>query len=767
MKKDLKAGNDLAKEKEKSLYYKALNDIANQIHAAKDIDEILITLKDNILSLFDVDRITIYVVDGKKKEIFSRFKAGDIPQEIRVPINNKSIAGYTANTAQIISVVDAYDPHELAMINKDISFDRTWDTKHEYKTTQILSVPIFFKKYVIGVLQLINKKNGNHFTLEDQSCAAEMAKILGIAFYNQNKLAKQKAKQTKFNYLVKNLVITEKELERAVASSRVKGKTIESVLINDLKVKKEEVGQALADYYRCEYIPFSNNFPIPQELLSNLKPVYLRSNLWVPLARENGTVRVVVDNPERLDKIDSIKSLIPAENYELAVGLKEDIIQFLDYFYGTHSEKEEGSIDELLGKLETPETEELEAGADFLTENDNTIVQLVNKIIKDAYARNCSDIHIEPYPGKAGAEIRFRVDGNCQLYQTIPYNYKQAILSRIKIMAELDITERRKPQDGKISLKKFSPLDIELRVATVPTSSGQEDVVLRILAAGETIPLDQLGMSERDYDVFINMIQKPYGIILVVGPTGSGKTTTLHAALGYINKPETKIWTAEDPVEITQRGLRQVQVSPKIGFGFAAAMRAFLRADPDVIMVGEIRDQETASISIEASLTGHLVLTTLHTNSAPETIVRLLDMGMDSFNFSDALIGILGQRLVRTLCKDCKEPYHPSHGEYDALSRSYDADLSSAGFPYRDDLVLYRPSGCDKCNHTGYRGRTGLIELLEATAEVKQLIQTKATVEALRDQGIRDGMTTLMQDGIRKVLLGLTDMQQVRKVCLR
>jgi len=767
MKKDPKTGNVNVTENEKLLYYKALNDIANQIHAAKDIDEILISLKDSILALFDADRITIYVVDSKTKEIFSRFKAGNIPQEIRVPINNKSIAGYTANTAQIANIVDAYDPQKLTMINKDISFDRTWDTKHNYKTTQILSVPVFFKKYVIGVLQLINKKNGNHFTREDQNSAVEMANILGIAFYNQNKLSKQQAKQSKFNYLVKNLIVTEKELEKAVAVARAQGKTLESVLINDLKVKKEEVGQALADYYNCQYIPFSNSVPIPQDLLSHLKPVYLRSNLWVPLARENGTVRVVVDNPERLDKIDSIRSLIPAEHYELAVGLKEDIIQFLDYFYGTHSEKEEGSIDELLGKLETPETEEFEGGADLLTENDNAIVQLVNKIIKDAYSKNCSDIHIEPYPGKAGAEIRFRVDGQCQLYQTIPYNYKQAIVSRIKIMAELDITERRKPQDGKINLKKFSPLDIELRVATVPTSAGQEDVVLRILATGEPMALDRLGMSERDYNLFLEMIQKPYGIILVVGPTGSGKTTTLHAALRYLNRPETKIWTAEDPVEITQRGLRQVQVSPKIGYGFAAAMRAFLRADPDVIMVGEIRDQETASTSIEASLTGHLVLTTLHTNSAPETIVRLLDMGMDSFNFSDALIGILGQRLVRTLCKDCKEPYHPSQQEYDALSRSYDADLSAVGFPYHDDLVLYRASGCDKCNHTGYRGRTGLIELLEATAELKQLIQSKATVEALREQSIRDGMTTLMQDGIRKVLLGMTDMQQVRKVCLR
>jgi len=767
MKHDLKAPKGVRKEKEKLLYYKALNDIANQIHAARDIDEILITLKDSILSLFDADRVTIYVVDGKTREIFSRFKVGDIPREIRVPIDNKSIAGYTANVAQIVNIANAYDEHELAMINKDISFDRSWDDNYDYVTCQILSIPIFFKKYVIGVFQLINKKGGDRFTLEDQNSAVEMAKILGIAFYNQNKLSKMRAKQTKFGYLLRNHIISEKDLQRAIEMARTKDTTVESVIINEMKVEKREVGQSFADYYHCQYIPFNPNYPIPQDLLSKLKPVYLRSNLWVPLAREDGTVTVLVDNPQQLDKIDSIKSLIPAKHYELAVGLKEDIIRFLEYFYGTPAEHEEGSIDELLGKLETPEAVEPEETADLLSENDNAIVQLVNKIIKDAYTKSSSDIHIEPYPGKEGAEIRLRVDGNCQLYQTIPYNYKKAVVSRLKIMADLDITERRKPQDGKISLRKFTPLDIELRVATVPTSAGQEDVVLRLLGAGEPMPLDGIGMNERDHKLFLDMIQKPYGIILVVGPTGSGKTTTLHAALGHLNRPERKIWTAEDPVEITQRGLRQVQVSPKIGLDFAAAMRAFLRADPDVIMVGEIRDRETATIAIEASLTGHLVLTTLHTNSAPETIVRLLDMGMDPFNFSDALIGILGQRLVRTLCGDCKEPYHPGRNEYDTLVRSYEGDFDRLGFNYNDSLMLCRARGCEQCSNTGYRGRTSLIELLEATDEVKSLIQSRSTVHALRDQGIKDGMTTLMQDGIRKIFLGLTDIKQVRKVCLR
>jgi type II secretory ATPase GspE/PulE/Tfp pilus assembly ATPase PilB-like protein len=251
-----------------------------------------------------------------------------------------------------------------------------------------------------------------------------------------------------------------------------------------------------------------------------------------------------------------------------------------------------------------------------------------------------------------------------------------------------------------------------------------------------------------------------------VGPTGSGKTTTLHSALAYINKPETKIWTAEDPVEITQKGLRQVQVQPKIGFTFAAAMRSFLRADPDVIMVGEMRDHETVATGIEASLTGHLVFSTLHTNSAPETITRLLDMGMDPFNFADALIGILAQRLVKTFCA-CKKPYHPNQAEYNQLVRTYDGDFQALGFAYSDKLVLFQANGCEKCDQTGYKGRTGIMELLEGTDKMKNLIQTRAVMEAIREQAVKDGMTTLMQDGIRKVTLGVTDLKQVRKVCIK
>jgi type II secretory ATPase GspE/PulE/Tfp pilus assembly ATPase PilB-like protein len=308
---------------------------------------------------------------------------------------------------------------------------------------------------------------------------------------------------------------------------------------------------------------------------------------------------------------------------------------------------------------------------------------------------------------------------------------------------------------------------IELRVATIPTSGGNEDVVMRILAASKPIPLEKMGFLERNITEFKAILAKPYGICLVVGPTGSGKTTTLHSALGYINKIERKIWTAEDPVEITQPGLRQVQVHPKIDFTFAVAMRSFLRADPDVIMVGEMRDHETAAIGIEASLTGHLVFSTLHTNSAPETIIRLIDMDIDPFNFADALLGIMAQRLVRTLCK-CKETYTPTQEEFAELMQAYGLDdWQKLGVSYSPTFQLARPKGCSKCGKTGYKGRMGIHELLVGSDEVKRLVQKRSGVEELRNQGRAEGMTSLLQDGIQKILQGHTDFKQVRAVCMK
>jgi type II secretory ATPase GspE/PulE/Tfp pilus assembly ATPase PilB-like protein len=383
--------------------------------------------------------------------------------------------------------------------------------------------------------------------------------------------------------------------------------------------------------------------------------------------------------------------------------------------------------------------------------------------------------------------IRFRRDGSLAPYIEIPASYRNALIARIKIMCDLDISEKRKPQDGKIKFKKYGPLDIELRVATIPSSGGMEDVVMRILAAGEPIPMAQLGILPHNLQRLIEVVEKPYGIFFVCGPTGSGKTTTLHSVLHYLNRPETKIWTAEDPVEITQKGLRQVQVNRKAGMDFATVMRAFLRADPDIIMVGEMRDKETVSIGLEASLTGHLVFATLHTNSAPESIVRLLDMGMDPFNFADALLGILAQRLAKRLCTNCKVAYQPEAEEIQSMLNEYctellatpefqiDVDIAKQKVlkkwqkNYADEqgnFTLYRPAGCEKCVG-GYKGRVGLHELMVGTDGIKKLIQEHARVAQLFTEALSDGMLTLKMDGMEKVLSGIMDMKQVRVVCIK
>jgi type II secretory ATPase GspE/PulE/Tfp pilus assembly ATPase PilB-like protein len=412
-----------------------------------------------------------------------------------------------------------------------------------------------------------------------------------------------------------------------------------------------------------------------------------------------------------------------------------------------------------------------------IEQSDNTLVRLINSMILEAYQQGASDIHIEPYPGRQKLKIRFRIDGKMRPYLELPASYRSALIARIKIMCDLDISEKRKAQDGKINFAKFGGLKLELRVATIPTTHGLEDVVMRILASSRTMALADVGLSPRNLKLFTQAIERPYGMVLCVGPTGSGKTTTLHSALHHLNKPERKIWTAEDPVEITQHGLRQIQVNPKIGWSFATSLRALLRADPDVIMVGEIRDQETAEIAVEASLTGHLVMSTLHTNTAAETITRLIDLGLDPFSFSDSILAVMAQRLVRRLCQHCVQRHDMTADELEQLTVDYQSSLAQ-GDALRDTAKLHQlwrdtygkngqlqsahAHGCDKCGRTGFRGRLGIHELLVVSPELRHMIQVRSRSEDLLQQALLEGMRTLRQDGIEKVLMGQSSLAEVR-----
>jgi type II secretory ATPase GspE/PulE/Tfp pilus assembly ATPase PilB-like protein len=742
--------------------------LIDRIHAAKTLDSIFLELQGEILAFLDAERMTLYAIDQDKKELYSKFLALDAMKEIRVPISEKSVAGYVAMSKVTVNITDAYDAAELGRVSPKLHFDGSWDKRTGFRTAQILAMPILNEsRATLGVIQLLNKKHGARFTKDDEAGVARLAKTLGIAFHNQQQIGQRRV--GKFDYLLSQGLVSQEEVNAAIAAARSKQTDVETILLEQFKVPKGELGTSLSQFYKVPFIAFDEKVIPPPDLMRDLKLEFLKRNLWLPIKREDNATIVLIDNPQDLQKVDSIHQLMRAHTVKLAVGLRKDIAQFLQAAGGELSNKDSmGNILTALGDEARSGPEEEVTGSGDLDENDSAVIRLANQVIVDAFKSRASDIHIEPYGAQKDTMIRLRVDGGCHEYQRIPGAYRRAIVARIKIMAMLDIAERRKPQDGKIKFRLPDNREIELRVATLPTQGGNEDVVMRILAASEPISLDKLGMTDRNLRELKSAAEKPYGLILCVGPTGSGKTTTLHSVLGYINKPDRKIWTAEDPVEITQYGLRQVQVQPKIGFTFANAMRAFLRADPDVIMVGEMRDEETAQTGIEASLTGHLVFSTLHTNSAVETVIRLLDMGLDPFNFADALLCVLAQRLVKRLCLECREEYHPAQDEFDAMAEGYGREpLAALGVEYDSDFVLYRGKGCANCNNTGYRGRAGIHELLVASDEMKKLIQTKARVAEMLGVAKTAGMTTLMQDGILKSLEGLTDFRQVKAVAIK
>lgn len=754
-------------------YRKRLMDKINELHSADNLNTILLHIKDSIAALFNADRITIYLADAKRNLLISKVLSGTEVKQIVVPIADASLSGFCALSGTVVNIRDAYDDHELHMINSNLKFDKSWDQKTGYTTHQVLCVPMKFQRTLIGVIQIINNKNNVPFNDTDITYALELATSLSIAIHNIYRLqvtTKIIRQRSRYNYLLDKNIIDEKAIEKASAHPDVSKFGLDAVLMREFKVPREELAKALSLFFGTEFIKYDPATPVmEEELLKRVKPDRLMKEWWVPFKVENSVLSIIMDDPTDLGRQDMIKFIYPEyKRISYAGAFRDDIQSFIGLFYNKGASLSSGgSIDELINKLDSTDEPELEQESSKVSEQDSVIVQLVNKIIIDAVHGKVSDIHIEPYPGKEDVIVRMRIDGRCKVYQRIPYKYKYAIPSRIKIMCGLDISERRKPQDGKIDFKKFGPLAVELRVATVPTAGQLEDVVMRVLASGEAaLPYDKLGLTERNSKVLLQCVKQPYGLILVVGPTGSGKTTTLHSAISVINTPETKIWTAEDPVEITQPGLRQVQVHPKIGFTFAAALRSFLRADPDVIMVGEMRDQETAEIGVESSLTGHLVFSTLHTNSAPETVTRLLDMELDPFSFSDAILCILAQRLCRRLC-DCKQEYQPEPKEIEDIIIEYGAeDFKKTGIDPAT-IKLHKAVGCAKCGDSGYKGRLGLHELLEGTDPMKSLIKRKSEIELIRRQAIDDGMTTLKQDGILKCFAGLTDLKEVRKVCIK
>jgi len=747
---------------------KSLPDLKAKIASAASVEDLLGGgFAERVADLIGADRATLFALDTKNGQLHSIAKSGNDSIEIRVERGAHSVAGFAAALRKPvpINIRDVYDTAERARLHPKLGFDESWDKKTGYRTKSLLTVPVTHDKTLLGVLQLLNKKDGTHFAPRDVALAEEVSLALGASFYSLNRLRtlREGRKPSKWDWLVDKGKIGLDDLNKALADAASGKVDPASHLISKVGIDRKDVEQSLAVFYNCDAYRFSTGMEAIPEDFRKVKYESVRQVMAAPVERRGGQLVVVIDDPHDIARTDAVRRMYPGERVVFEVGLRDEIMACIDRSYG----KGEGGLSVKDLALQAFAVED-DAGDDEnakVATEDSSLIKLVNQIIIDAYRRGASDIHVEPNGKDHPIVVRFRIDGDCVAYQEFPPALRAPMVSRLKIMAMLDISEKRKPQDGKIRFQ-MPDRTIELRVATIPTVNANEDVVMRILAASKPLPLADMGMSERNLRELRAVIKKPYGLVLCVGPTGSGKTTTLHSALGAVNTIDMKIWTAEDPVEITQPGLRQVQVQSKIGFNFAAAMRSFLRADPDIIMVGEMRDQETAETGIEASLTGHLVFSTLHTNSAPETVTRLIDMGLDPFSFADALLGVLAQRLARKLCNKCKKPGPATEEELETIRRALGpAEADRRG--YRAGLQLMHAEGCETCGGSGYKGRVGIHELLVNNDEIKRVIARKAPVEEVRDLAVKTGMTTLLQDGVEKAVQGITDLKQVLAVCAR
>jgi type II secretory ATPase GspE/PulE/Tfp pilus assembly ATPase PilB-like protein len=773
-----------------ALFKRQLQQLMVRILEAQSVEQIMADMSHEICTLLNADRLTLYAVNDDRTAIVSRVKTGlNSTRELKLPISPQSIAGYAAFSKQGLNLPDVYDEDILERIHPSLMFLSEVDKRSGYRTKQMLVAPIVDGAVLHGVLQIINNKNDEPFGDLEMDGVSQLCKAISAAIRKHQPKSEPAAHKAagKFDGLVSDGLISAEELSQCLLDARLQGKSAELGLLSQFSIPVATLGNVLAQFFHVPYEPFKANRLRIEQLHGSMKRDFLVEQGWIPLEDSPQGLIIVCMDPELVRAARVVPQVFSKQTrFVYCVTTELEFRQTLDQLFGTSTDAT--SIDQLLadmdeGPLDDPSQEDnLESAA-----ADNELVKLVNKVIIDAYNQKASDIHIEPMPGKFKTGIRFRIDGSLVPYIEVPAHFRQAMVTRLKIMCDLDISERRKPQDGKIKFKKYGPLDIELRVATIPSAGGVEDVVMRILAAGEPIPLEKLGLTSHNKTRLEATISKPYGLFYVCGPTGSGKTTTLHSILKFLNTPDTKIWTAEDPVEITQKGLRQVQINKKAGIDFALVMRAFLRADPDIIMVGESRDKETVSMGVEASLTGHMVFSTLHTNSAPESITRLMDMGMDPFNFADALLGILAQRLAKKLC-DCKQAYVPSAEELRSFAAEYAEELRHSSTWKADyagesqklvdswaknyggsegQIRFYRAVGCDKCAKTGYKGRVGLHELLVADDAIKKLIQERARVAELFAASVESGMRTLKMDGMEKIMLGLTDLKMVRSVCIK
>jgi len=767
-----------------------LQSLLEVVQEAPDINSIKHTLCKQILDVFQVEMAAIFLADNPKQELATWILLPENSLEkIVMPIGTNSIVGYVAKKKQPVNLRDPYDFRELRRVGSELNFSASFDEKANIRSKQILALPIVHNKILMGVVELINKRDNTDFTYEDQNKVNEFAGVLAAVFSTHNIFGKQT--HPKYESLLAQKLLSRKELEQGLAKATELGEDPETVLMNNFQIPRLKMGKLLAGFYSAKFVDLEKADNIPKKFFQGINIDYFEKEELVPLSLKDGKLIVAVKNIEDQTLTSTILEQVPRANQvELVFAFQEDIRSFwrrtrARYFSSSNgpSEKQPPSLyTSLFDQLEENKPQEKvkekrvtvierRVSQEKRVENNDDIdeppvVQLVNEIIEGGFSSQASDIHIEPYGRKENGEVRYRIDGVCSNALKIPQQYVRQVIDRIKSLASLNRAECTRPQDGKIKYTISEGKEIELRVATIPTANSNEDIVLRILPDPKPLPLLDELMPSRLLAPLKEIIKLKQGIILVVGPNASGKTTTLHSVLNHINTPEKKICSAEYPLEIQQHRIRQVQVDPLMNYTFADALRAFLRADPDVIMIGDMQDLQTAVTAVDAALNGHLLLSSLTAYSAAEAIIHCLNMGLDPLHLAAALHGVLAQRLVRTLCEHCKEPYHPERAEYDRLFEGYGISFfDHINVMYSDDLVFHRATGCPRCNDSGYHGRTGLYELLVVNPIIRKLIMKRAPLGEIIEEAMLNDMTLLRQEGIQLIFKGIIDCKELMSVC--
>lgn len=676
-----------------------------------------------ILQILNAERLSIFQRKKDQNELIAQLKTGYETKEIRLPMNLHSIAGYVSVSQKSIIVANPYDTELLTSIHPQLEFNRSFDEQANFRTQNVLCVPIVHAGVLLGVLEVINSDVG--FSKSDLALATDIAKLLGLKYHTEIGGTREP-----LEYLVKTGALSYSDLTHAKSRFPVFSELLDH--LQEIGISLDEIGASFSMFYQVPFIAYKPEQYFVSDLQSKLNESYARRNQVVIIKDGNHNNIVLLAKPNNSELLLEIQTVLGIDECDIAVGLPSDIHAYLSL---------KPSVVKAKPKLANQQGKRSLLGSRNKRDNNGKVVpdhiRFVAELLTDAYNNGASDIHIEP-DSEGSTLIRYRVDGDCRDVNRIMKDQHDGVVARIKILANLNVAEKRLPQDGKLAFALNEGKKLEVRVATVPAVDG-EAVVMRLLSNASAMSFDELDLAPNVVNRLNNIIHKPHGIFLVVGPTGSGKTTTLHSILNVLNDAEKSIWAAEDPVEINQPRIQQVQINHKIGFTFSAALRAFLRADPDIILIGEMRDQETAQASIEASNTGHLVLSTLHTNSATESITRLLDMGIDPVNFSDSCLGILAQRLIKTLCSQCKHKVPLTDEKRQILEEWYGAE-SAHELSLREETWVYEAVGCEKCGGTGYKGRMGIHELLVMTDELRKLIIAKAPLSDMVAQAQSDGL---------------------------